>query len=55
MAGVAIDTEFFSNLSAKMEGDLKRLEEDIFAIAPKQIGEVQVECTIVGGRVVFER
>jgi len=31
------------------------LSNDIFSIPPEQIGSVEVEDTIVGGRVVFSR
>lgn len=35
--------------------DLVVLSDDIFTIAPEKIWDVQVDCTILGGKVVYER
>jgi predicted amidohydrolase YtcJ len=35
--------------------DVVLLSDDIFQLDPKKIGEVQVDMTMVGGKVVWER
>jgi predicted amidohydrolase YtcJ len=36
-------------------GDAAVLSEDIFEIAPREILDMQVDCTIVGGEVLYRR
>ncbi len=52
MVGVAIDPDFFSTLSEKMEGDLKRLEENIFAVAGE---EFNINSHPQLSRILFEK
>lgn len=52
MAGVAIDTVFFSALSDKMEEDLRHLEENIFAIAGE---EFNINSHPQLSRILFEK
>ena len=43
------------SLSPRKVADLVVLHEDIFTIDPKRIHEVQVDLTMVDGKVVYER
>jgi hypothetical protein len=35
-------------------GDMVILSQDIFEIEPEKIADTKVECTILGGKIVFE-
>jgi DNA polymerase-1 len=52
MVGVAIDPDFFSTLSERMEGDLKRLEENIFAVTGE---EFNINSHPQLSRILFEK
>ena len=46
---------FKGTLSVGKLADLVLLSDDVFALAPRELLEVEVEATIVGGTVVYER
>jgi predicted amidohydrolase YtcJ len=54
-AFAAFDDRDLGRLEPGYLADLIVLSEDILVIDPKRIGDVKVDFTIVGGKVVFER
>ncbi len=54
-AAAAFDEHHLGMLRAGYLADFVVLSEDVLRIDPKRIGEVKVEMTVVGGRVVYSR
>ncbi len=54
-AYAAFEEEEKGSITAGKLADFVVLKEDIFSIDPNRIGKVQVDMTILGGKVVYER